>query len=74
MFLTECGGEQSMEITTLRGLNFADHSIRKILTLSRGFNFADGPFQNILRISSIGLDKNFSQISRIDKAVLETRG
>ena len=57
-------------LTTLRGLNFADHSIRKILTPSRGFNFADGPFRNILRISSMGLVQTFSQITRIDKAVL----
>ena len=59
---------------TLRGLNFADHSIREILTLWRGFNFADGPFRNILRISSMGLVQIFSQISRIDKVVLETVG
>ena len=58
--------------STLRGLNFADHSIREILTLSRGFNFVDGPFRNILRISRMGLVQIFSQISRIDKAVLET--
>ena len=58
---------------TLRGLNFGDHSIRKILTLSRGFNFADGPFPNILRISRMGLVQIFSQISQIDKAVLETQ-
>ena len=60
--------------STLRGLNFADHSIREILTLSRGFNFADGRFRNILRISGMGLDQFFSQISRFDKAVLETGG
>ena len=59
---------------TLRGLNFADHSIREILTLSRGFNFADGPFRNILRISRMLTCPNFSQISRSDKAVLETGG
>ena len=59
---------------TLRGLNFADHSIREILTLSPGFNFADGPFRNILRISRMRLVQIFSQISRIDKAVLETEG
>ena len=59
---------------TLRGLNFADHSIRKILTLSRGFNFADGPFRNIWLISHMGLVQNVSQNSRIDKAVLETGG
>ena len=40
---------------TLRGLNFADHSIREILTLSRGFNFADGLFRHIFRISGMGL-------------------
>ena len=52
----------------LRGLNFADHSIREILPPSRGFNFADGPFRNILRISRMGLVQIFSQISQIDKA------
>ena len=61
-------------ICTLRELNLSDHSIREILTLSRGFNFADGPFRNILRISRMGLVQIFSQISRIDKAVLETGG
>ena len=45
----------------LRGLNFADHSIRKILTVSRGFNFAHGPFRNFFA--------NFA-----DKAVLEIGG
>ena len=59
---------------TLMELNFADHSIREILTISRGFNFADGSFRNILRISRMGLVQIFSQISRIDKAVLETGG
>ena len=39
-----------------------------------GFNFADGPFRYILRISRMGLVQIFSQISRIDKAVLETGG
>ena len=63
-----------VRIITLRGLNFADHSIREILTLSWGFNFADGPFRNILRISRMGLYQIFSQISRIDKAVLEIGG
>ena len=59
---------------TLRGLNFADYSIREIFIVSRGFNFADGPFRNILRISRMGLVQIFSKISRIDKALLETGG
>ena len=37
-------------------------------------SFADGPFRNILRISRMGLVQIFSQISRIDTAVLETGG
>ena len=59
---------------TLRGLNFVGIKFHGSIHPRNFYSFADGPFRNILGISRMELVQNFSPISPIDKAVLETGG